>query len=326
VFLFVHHQIHDPLHSHPQARTPILQTHIRNSSDSFPHLDSLGLLPITPALLLLSRPRRSKTHQLPSNPLFYKRSDRLSTPRKDFRSTTHTQDPVKLVGSALLRCRYPSADLTTGFAIQSALPKTFLLSTQPRRIPPTSRIDPMCPDQRMFLAQVNTANPNPDIVPNDMWVCCQCHQGNLIVYGNVCPAPCGHTRDNYCKGPGQQRPSPDPFFSEISYPHSESHNTGAAYQGPAPPLAIPTPLYTSSDPPRDVWKCNECGADNCNWLEFCPICGAYGSMVSKCMNGSGDFNSSSPTDAPPDDYWACECGASNSGLTPDFCPLCGRTR
>ncbi|PSN59971.1 hypothetical protein BS50DRAFT_640410 [Corynespora cassiicola Philippines] len=74
--------------------------------------------------------------------------------------------------------------------------------------------------------------------------------------------------------------------------------------------------------PSDVWICTECGAENLNWVNFCPICSA-----------SRSNSTTQPTapshQAPPgssNGSWECpECGASNSSLT-NFCPLCGYTQ
>ncbi|KAF2678553.1 hypothetical protein K458DRAFT_435756 [Lentithecium fluviatile CBS 122367] len=175
------------------------------------------------------------------------------------------------------------------------------------------------------------AQPQPGTVPNGIWVCCVCKQGNVIDLGNVCPYPCGHVRDSYCSGPGQPYPATGlfPDNSDLNANGCYAHVAHQHQYDATPPSAIDSQFNTAaphnnlSDPPKDVWVCGECGAANCTWYELCPVCNRGSKAATPC-GPSEPFNSLTQAGTPCQGFWQCECGASNSGLTPDFCPICGR--
>jgi rubrerythrin len=176
-------------------------------------------------------------------------------------------------------------------------------------------------------------------VPNDTWVCCQsnCKQPNLFDLAPERCSNCGHPRQSCCAGPGEEYPSTDLFPSNpnlSSYPLNSIHTAPYHDYGTDSPCAAPAVGNTAADQPADVWICNECGAENVDWItDFCPVCGQR-SRAADGFGGNGpfSFNVGAPQEgiidcaqagAPAPGYWECpECGASNSGLTPDFCPAC----
>ncbi|KAF2184067.1 hypothetical protein K469DRAFT_709966 [Zopfia rhizophila CBS 207.26] len=135
---------------------------------------------------------------------------------------------------------------------------------------------------------------NGGTVPNDMWQCCGCGGGNLIALADEqCPV-CGHTRDISCKGPGSQMSFAAPSFNCNHGPPRLYCNTSMVLEPsviPACPLrpqqndynytghyethrgeGISIPGACSGDY-GDMWQCSNCGADNNDWLDFCPLCG-----------------------------------------------------
>ncbi|KAF2464316.1 uncharacterized protein BDR25DRAFT_381431 [Lindgomyces ingoldianus] len=80
------------------------------------------------------------------------------------------------------------------------------------------------------------------IVPNfpDAWTCPGCGASNSGLTPNFCPV---------C----------DWKAEEPSTLARDSHDG--------------VPINSIPETPNDVWVCSSCSAVNCDWLDFCPICG-----------------------------------------------------
>jgi hypothetical protein len=188
-------------------------------------------------------------------------------------------------------------------------------------------------------------------VPCDMWICCACRNGNLLPLADyMCPA-CGHARDQACIGPGETIPPTMVFtsrHSDIPYPALPSYypastdyacdrSTATAHgYGHANQHGGRT-NYTQT--PNDMWHCNECGADNLTWTEFCPVCGnrtrsihgSSGSMTSysshyEVLSLPTGYITYGPAGSTAPGAWECqECGAAN-GVLDDWCAACGEKK
>ncbi|KAF1957954.1 hypothetical protein CC80DRAFT_503492 [Byssothecium circinans] len=132
------------------------------------------------------------------------------------------------------------------------------------------------------------------VVPNDMWICCLCNQGNLIPLADQqCPV-CGHWRDATCIEPGQQYSTAAIVFSDDHRsPHSHGHltyidchdTTPQPYCSPVPHHVVPkqytfnrliATLGGAGSPAPGAWICTNCGSANCALTpDFCGACGAY---------------------------------------------------
>jgi hypothetical protein len=130
----------------------------------------------------------------------------------------------------------------------------------------------------------------PSRAPSDCWYCCHCGTLNLVANADVqCPA-CSHARCSDCKNSsdrffGQQhltRIDHAPSITETllkssaTFPAAILSSSIVAYHyGPYQhPGSTPLIVVASSFGYDDLWHCNECNADNNDWLNFCPVCGA----------------------------------------------------
>jgi hypothetical protein len=210
------------------------------------------------------------------------------------------------------------------------------------------------------------ARPNSPNVPHDVWICGQCKNGNLLALtDDKCPV-CDHTKDYCCTGPGEPYPKSTGLFP--GYPDYQYPSTRAALPYyPAPMVSYQfelatgyahehghretgeTPLHNYPDTPNDLWICNECGSQNCNWYDLCPICnrgtrsstitisrhyytGAippyYDGMSTAYSSSSSGYTSFGGAGSAADGSWYCgNCGGANSALN-DYCadPDCGAAR
>ncbi|KAF2114153.1 hypothetical protein BDV96DRAFT_110681 [Lophiotrema nucula] len=130
-----------------------------------------------------------------------------------------------------------------------------------------------------------------NIVPKDMWICHECEGTNMIPLADKkCPT-CPHYRCDSCYGPGAQRPPPRTNMSlgqqdlyrqrrpaRTSTDYEPIQRARSSIQRSNNPrrerLEAPSPFATYTDIPKDIWVCNECGSENLDWYDACPICGA----------------------------------------------------
>jgi hypothetical protein len=188
------------------------------------------------------------------------------------------------------------------------------------------------------------ARPNSPNVPQDMWICGECKSGNLIALtDDRCPV-CGHGKDGCCTGPGQPYPAATglfPGYPDYQYPntraalpyypatidshqsYSPSTSTGYGYGAQAPMNSYP-------EAPNDLWTCHECGSQNCNWCDQCPVCGrGWRQSHSYCHfsntssatphYGTSGYSSFGGAGSAVEGYWQCpNCGGSNGPLN-DYC-------
>lgn len=195
------------------------------------------------------------------------------------------------------------------------------------------------------------AHPN-GFVPQDMWVCCKCGGPNVIAIADAACPVCNHYRDETCSGPGAPIPDSNWLFPDISNhrqsynpPYYPNHNgytrEHAAHPTKYTAAALTEPLHSYFQSEQgDMWKCSECGADNCDWYDVCPICNRGTKTSTAPSYSSLDLFRGYPAAAtsppwtsypgagsPAQGSWICgACGTANSDLTPDFCPACGSGR
>ncbi|KAF2867408.1 hypothetical protein BDV95DRAFT_610808 [Massariosphaeria phaeospora] len=119
-------------------------------------------------------------------------------------------------------------------------------------------------------------------VPEDMWICCVCNQGNLLAHAtDRCPV-CEHERnDSCCIGPGQQYSETLPYQFQFHNPTPAFGNwylptmiksCGLESFGQLEYLGASDTAPCDGQPP-DTWYCSECDALNMNYVDLCPVCG-----------------------------------------------------
>jgi hypothetical protein len=128
-----------------------------------------------------------------------------------------------------------------------------------------------------------------DIVPADMWICCQCGGGNLISHTDVCP-DCLNPKCGDCPGPGDEYTLATSLFSDADNyaldrgPMRPSWTSQFANAAHFNADAFVPRRYTSPflGQPKvttrgDVWTCCSCGTANlmANAPERCPVCEHY---------------------------------------------------
>ncbi|KAF2251832.1 hypothetical protein BU26DRAFT_602336 [Trematosphaeria pertusa] len=183
---------------------------------------------------------------------------------------------------------------------------------------------------------MNMAQPHTGEVPEDMWICGECNGGNLIeLTADQCPV-CGHTKDHCCIGPGEQYPKRTGLFPghpELNYSSSHIHTTPSPCIPSEGQCDINTlcrgggPFINNADGiPDDVWICSECGGENRDWYDVCPLCN-IGTRTAMRVRDSIPLTTLGGAGSAAEGSWVCNnCGTANSSLTPDFCPACGAYR
>jgi rubrerythrin len=164
----------------------------------------------------------------------------------------------------------------------------------------------------------------------DVWICGDCGASNLIANApDRCPV-CGHYRDyqsGCCTNPGERQQATGLFpghdfarDSASQSPHQSGSLPKTTHLHHHSMLSLAYPVQSSFN---DMWKCNECGADNNDWCDQCPICGASKATVSY-TSLSRSVTYCGGAGSPDPDAWYCEnCGSSNSGLFDEQCGACG---
>ncbi|KAF2733827.1 hypothetical protein EJ04DRAFT_604930 [Polyplosphaeria fusca] len=127
----------------------------------------------------------------------------------------------------------------------------------------------------------------PGEIPSDMWICHECHGGNLIsIAKDQCPV-CSHDRCGLCPGPDEPLPDWASIRADQDHPEQFMENTGViephgayyeqAHHSHAYGLNPHQASSSPSDPNHsdDMWVCpnSDCNTENASWLSFCPICG-----------------------------------------------------
>ncbi|KAH7075158.1 hypothetical protein FB567DRAFT_553426 [Paraphoma chrysanthemicola] len=168
--------------------------------------------------------------------------------------------------------------------------------------------------------------PAPNPIPLDMWMGHECKAGNLIELAPQYCGQCTHPRCGWCYGPGEQQPDQSGFrpghpeLSNAKVQHVyDGHcgHSGYFHQSPNISDEHAGSYDTDFD---DLWHCYECNADNGDWCDRCPLCGADRPADDHArappsfaiMGGAGST-------APG--TWVCEeCGCPNS----EVCVACGQ--
>ncbi|KAF2646274.1 hypothetical protein P280DRAFT_525000 [Massarina eburnea CBS 473.64] len=165
-------------------------------------------------------------------------------------------------------------------------------------------------------------------VPKDMWVCCECKEGNLVALANErCPV-CSHARCGTCINPDQKYYWATSITSLDEHDLCSTHPTHhhyPTYDFTPPRYNIPASNYTSTAS-NDTWYCSECGALNLDHYDRCPVCG-QGTKSIMAFDQENSYTTLGGAGSPAAGSWVCgNCGAANSSLTPDHCPACGAYR
>ncbi|KAF1939861.1 hypothetical protein EJ02DRAFT_467825 [Clathrospora elynae] len=194
------------------------------------------------------------------------------------------------------------------------------------------------------------ARSNSGTVPYDMWICDIYNGGNLIAIADGKRPVCGHEKDGCCISAGEQplkTAGLSPGHHDHQFPQSRTalpyypamidhhHHQGLNLHSPAAysygDNVAPRSSYP--DPPTDLWTCHECGSQNCNWYDLCPICNrGTRSSISRynihTAYSSFGFTTHVPAGSAGEGAWYCpNCGGANGPLN-DYCADsdCGASR